>query len=291
MITRFLSSRTGAKELAMKDLRNKAVLITGVASGIGKSTAVEFARAGANPLILCDINEKGLEETAEIAGRTGCRVLTFTVDVSEYEQVRNMVDQSGRIDVLVNVAGIGMLAPIELMELSDWERVIGVNLWGVINTVHAVYPQMVKRRSGHIVNVSSSDGLFVGWIYGNAYFPSKFGVVGLSELLLNEGALNGIGVTCFCPGAVRTPIFENSVLKGFQRDILELLDKDLAHADTPEYIAEKIVEAVKRNKYLVLTTRQYQIDYFIRRHFQNLFFPYNKLKMRLLARVVSKYKI
>ena len=123
----------------MKDLQGKAVLITGAASGIGRATAMAFAHKGANPVILIDINPQGLSETASELERIGSSPVPYTIDVTDFEAINAMmnevIERFGRIDVLVNVAGVSLVCPVEKLELADWERVLNVDLWGVINTI------------------------------------------------------------------------------------------------------------------------------------------------------------
>jgi len=279
----------------MKDLADKAVLVTGAAKGIGRATALAFAQEGSNPLIITDIDAQGLEETADRLAAIDCDVLALPADICDPEAVGRTVEEAleryGRIDVLANVAGIGILGPVEDFALSDWRRVIDVNLWGVINTIHAVYPHMVARRSGHIVNISSTDGLFVSWIYSAPYCASKFGIVGISEELLFEGSLHGIDVTCFCPGAVGTTIFDTSPIVGFSEEIRKLQAMLTRGADPPEVVGRKIVEAVKKNRFIVTTTFSYQFEYFLRKHLPFLWFPIMRLQARLFGRILGKYRI
>jgi NAD(P)-dependent dehydrogenase (short-subunit alcohol dehydrogenase family) len=126
----------------MRDLRDKAVLITGAASGIGRAAALEFAREGADPIMLNDIDVEGLKATAALLEDLGCKATVLPADVSDFEAVKGMVETAfsevGRIDVLVNVAGTAVAGPLELLDLSDWKKVLGVNLFGMLNTVNLV---------------------------------------------------------------------------------------------------------------------------------------------------------
>jgi NAD(P)-dependent dehydrogenase (short-subunit alcohol dehydrogenase family) len=136
----------------MRDLRDKAVLVTGAASGIGRAAAIAFALEGAGPLMLNDVNVSGLRETAGIIERLGTPVVLLPADVSDPAAVNSIVEtalaEAGRIDILVNVAGIGILSPVEDLDHEDWEKVLGVDLWGVINTVSAVLPAHDRAARG-----------------------------------------------------------------------------------------------------------------------------------------------
>ncbi|RJP34841.1 MAG: SDR family NAD(P)-dependent oxidoreductase [Actinobacteria bacterium] len=280
----------------MQDLKEKAVLVTGAASGIGRATAVEFAREGADPLILSDINPKGLEETAALVERLGCRTVILPADVSDYDAVKEMasvaLDQAGRVDILVNVAGTAIISPLELMTMEEWKKVVGVDLFGALHTVHCLYPHMLERGSGHIVNIASVAGLLALHPYNAPYYLSKFGTVGFTEALMLEASAHGIGVTCICPGGVKTPIYDDSPFKGFDEEVREKVKKlMLASAEEPEDTARAIVDAVKKNRYLVVTTPVARAGYFIRRHFSLAWFPLMRAVSRRFVDGLEKYRV
>lgn len=279
----------------MQDLRNKAVLITGAASGIGRATALEFARRGAGPLILDDINEEGLEDTASLVKGLGREALAFTADVSDYDAVEEMVKKSlyeaGSIDVLVNVAGTAIIASLEDMTIEEWRKVLGVDLLGALHTVHCIYPYMLERGKGHIVNVASVAGLLALHPYNAPYYMSKFGTVGFTEALMLEASVHGIDVTCICPGGVKTPIYDDSPFKGFNQEAREKVKKlMLASAEEPEDTARAIVDAVQDNRYLVVTTPVARAVYFIRRHFSFAWFPLMRAVARRFVDSFEKYR-
>ena len=191
----------------MKDFKDKVALVTGAASGIGRAVAISLAREGAH-VVLADVNEAGLNEVRGIAEGMRIKALAVRTDVSNAEEVKALcetaVGEMGGVDILVNVAGIGIVAEISEMELEDWHRILGVNLYGTIHTINFLLHQMIERRSGHIVNVASGCGLVALPALGG-YNTSKFGLVGLTETLRAEVARFGIGVTAVCPGAVAVP--------------------------------------------------------------------------------------
>lgn len=277
------------------DLRNKAVMITGAASGIGRATTFAFAREGAEPLILVDIDSDGLAVTSARMEKDGARTLTFTADVSDFSAVKGVVSQVlndvGRIDVLINCAGIAVFSPFEELGLSDWKMVLGVNLWGTIYTVQLVYPHMLEKRCGHIVNVSSANGLLYWGPYLAGYGTSKFGIVGLSEALMLEASVNGIGVTCVCPGAVDTPIWDVNPIKGFRPDIREHAKRLFLFGETADQTASSIVRAVKKNRFLVVTTPAIKFLYFIKRHLPLLWYPLSRLNARIAAKLGEGYRL
>ena len=287
--------KIGKSAVSMRDLHSKAVLVTGAASGIGKATAVAFAREAANPLIICDIDGEGLQSTALDIQAMGCEVTSYTVDVSEFNAIKEMVDQVlervGRIDILVNVAGWGLLAPLEKLDIADWRGVLEVNLLGCIHTVHSIYPHMVKRGSGHIVNISSVAGLWADVPFMAPYITSKFAVTGFSEALLLEASVHGIGVSCICPGMVNTPAYDAGPVKGFRPEAKEMGKALFRIAEEPEDTANSIVDAVKRNKFLVVTTPFMKVNFFIRRHFKFIWYPSQKLWARWCSRTLEKYRV
>jgi NAD(P)-dependent dehydrogenase (short-subunit alcohol dehydrogenase family) len=279
----------------MQDLKDKAVLITGAASGIGRATALEFAREGADPLIVSDINVKGLEETAARIEEMGRRPVVLPCDVSDYDAVQGMIEralgEAGGIDVLVNVAGTAIISPLEQMTMEEWKHVVGVDLFGSLHTVHCIYPHMLKRESGHIVNIASVAGLLALHPYNAPYYLSKFGTVGFTEALMLEASTHGIGVTCICPGGVKTPIYDDSPFKGFDEEVREKVKKlMLASGEEPEDTARAIVDAVRKNKYLVVTTPAARAGYFIRRHFSFAWYPLMRAVSRRFVSGLEKYR-
>src|SRR4051794_8237052 len=140
------------------DLQGQVVLITGSSRGLGFVMAQEFAKERAR-VVLCARNERGLERARQELTRTGAEVLAVPCDVSDRHQVQNLVDKAndrfGRIDVLVNNAGIITVGPLQTQTLSDFEESMGIMFWGVVHPTLAVLPQMLERKSGRVVNITS----------------------------------------------------------------------------------------------------------------------------------------
>lgn len=272
----------------MTRLQGKSVMVTGASNGIGRALALAFARAGATPIIATDIDPAGLEALSLEIEAEGARAYSYIMDVSDQSEVEDVIAQiAGRfvtIDVLANVAGIGILGPVEKLKRSDWDRIINVNLLGTINTTRSVYPRMTERGSGHIVNVSSARGLFVPALYSAPYMASKFGVVGLCRALALEGMARGIRVTCICPGAVRTQSRSRAIVRGMSPAAFERGKLVKYLAQEPEETAGRIVEAVRRDDFLVITSPYMKLAYFLRRHLQLAWF----LAARPLARWKSR---
>ncbi len=278
----------------MSQISGKTAFITGAASGIGRATSLAMAQEGATALILLDINSEGLKKTASEIERMGTKVRTVLADVTDFAQVKKAVDEAidfaGKIDFLLNIAGVASMAPIENFEISDWERIIKVDLWGPINTVNALYPHMVEKKSGHVVNVASISGLWADQIYIAPYLTAKFGVVGLCEGLKAESFLHGIKVTCVCPGMVQTPIWEASPLKGFREDVRKLVKYFALLGEKPENTAQTIIKAIKKDKYIQVTTPFQRVHYALRRHFPRLFNTGARVFFRFMAYALEKYR-
>ena len=199
-------------------LKDKITIVTGAASGIGKATAVNFAREGAT--VMCaDLNANGAEAVARQIADTGGEASSFMADVSEEGDVQNMIGETvkrwGRLDVLYNNAGIGFGLPVTQVPVDQWDRLIDINLRGVfLGCKHAI-PEMLKSGGGAIVNTASDAGLR-GSAMLSTYCASKGGVVLLTKALAVEWARQGIRVNCVCPGVIQTPILDPFIAQAQQ---------------------------------------------------------------------------
>jgi NAD(P)-dependent dehydrogenase (short-subunit alcohol dehydrogenase family) len=237
----------------MKDLRGKVVAITGAAGGIGRAAAEAFAARGAR-LALADIDGEALGTAARALQAGGAAVEARRADVAVAADVEAFRDAAleafGRVDVLVNNAGIAVNGFLEDMALGDWERLLGVDLWGVIHGCHFFYPGMAARGAGHIVNVASMAGL-VPLPASAAYCAAKSAVVGLSAALRLDAARHGVGVSVVCPGVVSTGMGRalSFVSRTRRLEATELKSRigammtRLGHR--PQGVAEAIVRAVR----------------------------------------------
>jgi 2-keto-3-deoxy-L-fuconate dehydrogenase len=188
----------------MFDLTHKIALVTGAGSGIGAAIAVTFAAAGARVYVT---DRKEAAARATVSGLRGAAT-SFTLDVTDEQQcverARQVLDESGRLDVLVNCAGIGHVGTILQTGGDDLDRVYACNVRGVFNVSKAFVPSMLQRRSGSIINIASVGGV-VGIRDRVAYCTSKFAVVGLTKSMALDHALDGVRINCICPGRVETP--------------------------------------------------------------------------------------
>jgi NAD(P)-dependent dehydrogenase (short-subunit alcohol dehydrogenase family) len=252
-------------------LHGKTALVTGGASGIGKATALAFARRGAD-LILCDVNEAGLAATEQEIRAIGRDVFTHRVDVADRDEMRDFAaavhTRIDAVDILMNNAGVGLGAGLLDMSLDDWDWIVGINLRGVIHGCHYFVPAMVKRgRGGHVINLSSTAG-YVASEALLAYSTTKFAVLGLSEALRDELRRHGIGVTAVCPGVINTPIAANARMRGVQampqvRD--GMIDAFRRRDYPPARVAENILKAVQRNRAVAPISPEAWFAYFAKR--------------------------
>ncbi|QBC44723.1 3-oxoacyl-ACP reductase FabG [Iodobacter fluviatilis] len=191
-------------------LKDKVTIITGSASGIGQATAIKFAAEGAK-VVVCDVNQSGIDAVVSSLVQSGAVAVGYVVDVTNKTQIAEMVAavkaQFGRIDVLVNNAGIVQDAQLIKMTEDQFDRVIDINLKGVYNCARAVVDTMVEQGSGVILNASSVVGVYGNFGQTN-YAAAKFGVIGFVKTWAKELGKKGIRANAVCPGFVATPILK-----------------------------------------------------------------------------------
>lgn len=249
----------------------KLVLVTGGGSGIGRETALAFAREGAR-VVVTDLREEGARETQRRIEATGGRAATYVVDVADAEAMRALAAtverEHGVVDVLVNNAGIGAAGRFLETSLETWKKVLDVNVMGVVHGCHAFLPSMVARgQGGHVVNLASLAGYFAAPDMP-VYAASKFAVLGFSESLRADMATHGIGVTAICPGVIDTGIIASTILEGEMgkpgvRDKVQSVYTKRRY--TPAQVASAIVDAVKKNQAVRPVSPESWVVYFTKR--------------------------
>ncbi len=246
-------------------LEGQVVLITGGSRGLGLAMAEEFARHGAR-LVVCARDERELERAEAILSETGAEVMALRCDLTDRNQVLNMVKQVttrfGRIDILVNNAGIISTGPLQTLSIEDFEMSMNNIYWTTFNTTMAVLPQMMEHRNGRIVNISSIGGL-VSVPHLLTYASAKFAVTGFSEGLRAELAKEGIKVTTVSPGLMRTGSHVNTIMKGDKHQAeytwFTLMDTLPITSISARRAARQIVDATRRGKAELVISIQAQI--------------------------------
>ena len=252
----------------MKDLAGRVGFVTGAASGIGLGIATALGRAGMK-VMLADIEQVPLAEAAEQLRALDIELATCICDVSERESVFAAADATleafGKVHVVCNNAGVSSGGLLEECEQSDWDWVIGVNYLGVLHGCQAFIPH-IKRQAegGHIVNTSSMAGLLGGMAGWGPYNSTKFAVVGLTEVLRQEGREGGFGASVLCPGGVNTNIFDAPRNRperfGAQRSKVAYSgsDTDMAKALDPQIVGELVREAILENRLYIFTDPRFR---------------------------------
>ncbi len=191
----------------MSGLSGQAALVTGASSGLGRATAIALAQAGADIALLARSEDDLKQVAQEIGEVTGRRALPLPLDLANEAALLTAAARTaavfGRIDVLVNAAGTDVPGPVEELAISDWDRVLAVNLRAPFALAKAVFPHMRRAGRGTIVNVSSVAGKR-GWANAGAYCASKFGLTGLTQALAAEGKAHGIRACVLYPGGMAT---------------------------------------------------------------------------------------
>lgn len=255
-------------------LDGKKCLITGAASGIGRALAEASAREGAE-LFLTDLNAEALAGVAATIRADGGRVsLAWPMDIADYETVKRSAQdihsRFGSLDILMNVAGISVWGAVENLRHEHWRRCVDINLMGPIHVIECFIPEMIKAgRGGRLVNVSSAAGLF-GLPWHAAYSASKFGLRGISEVLRFDLRRHGIKVSLVCPGGVDTGLVNTVEILGVDLNnnaMRKLKEKFRRRAVSPQSAAHSILKGVKAGRYMIFTSLDIRLGYWLQRKF------------------------
>lgn len=247
------------------DFKDQVIMITGASNGIGKQLAVDLAARGA-VVVGCGRSIERLKETLKEVRCATPSSAMIGCDVSDAEQVRGMVAKIigdyGKIDVLINNAGIGMRQPFGEMSLETIEAITRTNYLGAVYCAHAVLPAMIARGRGHIVNISSVAGK-IGTLNMAAYCGSKFALNGWSESLYHELKPLGVRVSVICPGPVSTD---------FNRDFRDTVPKAPSSLIVaPDAVCRKIIKVIEKNRFEVVMPRSLALLSAFHRHMPRLF--------------------
>ncbi len=253
--------------------RDKVVIVTGGASGIGRALCQELGQGGA-VVVVSDVNDQGAKEVAAGITSAGGRARARRLDVTRVEDVQGLVDEVaseyGRLDYMFNNAGIAIAGDAHDMNLEHWQRIIDVNLKGVLYGTRAAYQLMVRQGFGHIVNTASIAGLMSAPTMVS-YTASKYAVVGLSTALRIEAADLGVKVSVVCPGYVRTGLFEATIaLKATPEDVFGLLPFKLMDVTLA---ARAILRGVAANRSIIIFPAHARVLWWLHRLNPDLLFP------------------
>ncbi len=243
----------------MRKLTDRVAAVTGAASGIGRALATNLAARGCH-LALSDVNEQGLAETASLVTLPNVKVTTHIVDVADRKQVYRYADdvvkQHGRVNILINNAGVAVGDTIEDVSYEDFEWIVGINFWGVVYGTKAFLPYLKKEPEGRIVNISSINGIVTNPNNG-PYCATKFAVKGFTETLRQELHGTSVGVTVVHPGGIGTNIVRNArIRKGVNpektpEELAASFDEKVVR-NTADFAARTIIDGIEKNKQRVM---------------------------------------
>jgi NAD(P)-dependent dehydrogenase (short-subunit alcohol dehydrogenase family) len=257
--------------MAIRDLNNKVVVVTGAASGIGRETALAFAREGAS-IVAADLKAEALEPVAQAIEALGVSCMPYAVDVSDEAAMKAFAEaveaRFGAPHVMINNAGIGYLGLFLESDLEHWQRILNVNVMGVVHGCYYFLPMMIEAGGPrNLINVSSSAGNFPSPSMG-AYAASKGAVSIWTEGLKMELTDSNVHITTFCPGVINTPIVRNwhgvspSVPDSTVTKMGEYYDKV---GWLPARVAKDMLKAVRNDGDIVLSGPKASLAYHVRR--------------------------
>jgi NAD(P)-dependent dehydrogenase (short-subunit alcohol dehydrogenase family) len=255
----------------MKDVKGKVAFITGGASGIGLGMAKAFADAGMN-VVLADIRQDHIDESVAHFRSKGqaAQVHALKLDVTDRAAFAAAADETerkfGKIHVLCNNAGMGLIGPVKLLKFADWDWGLAVMIGGVVNGVQTMLPRILRHgEGGHIVNTSSMSAIIP---ISNTviYTTAKGALVSMAETLHGELAADNIGVSAFCPGPVQTNIRETGKLRPAQYRDSGLIEREQQLAERPnspnwmsiEECGERVLQGILRNDLYIFTHPEFR---------------------------------
>ena len=281
----------------MNEFKDKVAVITGAAGGIGRAIAEKFALEGMK-VVISDIEKETLSHTEEELKQMGFDVIAVHADVSKIDDVKNLaqkaIENYGVVHILVNNAGVGFAGKssttIWESPLSDWQWILGVNLWGVIHGVHVFTPIMLEQNiECYIINTCSIAGIIPPQPGANIYSISKHAVVALSESLQSDIALfsTKIKVLALCPGFISTKITESERNRPRELDDTKTTNPELeqtmkayqqiiANGTSPNIVAEKLFQALKGEKFYIPTDSHLFVKGHVKRRMEAILRDFKK---------------
>lgn len=232
----------------------KTAVITGAASGIGRSLALQLSGLGCN-LAISDVNESGLKETASLVNRKvrcSCDILNVADREAFYRYAEKTVAEHGAVDIVINNAGVALAATVEETSYDSFEWIMGINFWGVVYGTKAFLPHLKSRPAANIVNISSIFGI-ISVPKNSAYNATKFAVRGFTESLRQELAGTDVRVTCVHPGGIQTNIARDARQEGtsVSKGMMKEFEKNFG--TSADECAADIIKAVEKGKKRLVT--------------------------------------
>jgi NAD(P)-dependent dehydrogenase (short-subunit alcohol dehydrogenase family) len=238
------------------EISGAVAVITGGASGIGRATALALARAGAD-VVVGDIHQQRMDETVAAIGEIGQRALAVRCDVTSDADVdglaRVVLSEFGKVDVVMNNAGVALLGPPERVPMQDWQRLFDINVFGVVRGIRAFVPILLDQGHGWMINTASIAGLYAHGYDNIPYIGAKHAVVGITEGLYLYLRPKGIGVSVLCPELVATNIGESARMIGIDDPRWVNFPPHLLRPIQPDAAAERVVAAIREERFLILT--------------------------------------
>lgn len=247
-----VTGATGVLSPMSIDLHNAVAVITGAGSGIGRAAARAFARRGAR-VVVTDLVAERAHAVADELGDRGVAAVCDVTSLEDLQGVRDLaLDRFGRVDLVMNNVGILAVGPVEGIPFEAWQRVVDVNLLGVVRSNLVFLPGLLEQGAGHVVNTASTAGLLPYGYDRLPYTATKHAVVGLSEALALYLRPRGIGVSCLCPAGVATNIVEQIAFYGQpappRGPAFPVVDA--------ESVGELVADGVSQNRFLILTAQE-----------------------------------